>query len=58
MISDPADILDLINNDGIDKSLEYIDIEKIEDPTIRIIMRTIQESHSRLVEELVAFQNS
>jgi hypothetical protein len=45
-------LLRLINQKGVHVALNEIDIEKIIDPTIKIIARTIQFSESKIIEEL------
>ena len=42
-----------IKQDGITKTLERIEVETIEDHTIKVICRTIKYSHDELVKVLI-----
>lgn len=46
-------LLYLINEQGVEKALDGIDIESIEDKTIKIICRTIKSSCETLKDVLV-----
>lgn len=52
MVYDNNYLLKLVQSHGIPKTLEMIDIEKIEDDQIKIICRTIAFSAETLVKEL------
>lgn len=55
---DAGFLSDLINaSGGIEKALEFIDVEQIDDHTIKIICRTIQHSCSELQTILEASQS-
>lgn len=45
-------LLRLLNQKGVHVGLNEIDIEKIIDPTIKIIARTIKFSEEKILEEL------
>lgn len=46
------ELLDLINKFGIENAIKSIDIESIDNLSIKIILRTIQTSHENLILEL------
>jgi arsenate reductase-like glutaredoxin family protein len=52
MVYDNNYLLKLVQSHGIPKTLEMIDIEKIEDDQIKIICRTIAFSTETLSREL------
>ena len=46
-------LLLLVKEHGAEKALKYIDIETLDDPTLKIIARTIRHSCEALENELV-----
>lgn len=46
------DFLVRMQNEPLDVLLQRVDIESVEDVPTKIILRTLQLSHDRLVEEL------
>jgi hypothetical protein len=45
-------LLDLFKQNGIEKGLDKIIIESVQDDIIKIILRTIEYSHQKLLQEL------